>query len=74
MGLQMHGLLLRGRPQVRLLSGTYCEDAKDVSAKKLSFAFYFTRHAVFHFCILRRAKRPASRAQQKRLRSLEAAL
>lgn len=34
--------LLRGRPQVRLLSGTYCEDAKDVSAKKLSFAFYFT--------------------------------
>ncbi len=40
MGLQVYGLLLRGRPQVRLLSGT-CKKAQKAFVESCFCAFYF---------------------------------
>ena len=50
MGLQVYGLLLRGRPQVRLLSGTCCKYAKDFSFNgKVLRVLFYPPCAVFHF-------------------------
>ena len=41
MGLQMHGLLLRGRPQVRLLSGTFFKKQRSLPCRRRTLAFFF---------------------------------